>query len=118
VHEFCSDGAIHTPADSPDNSSSGSTKFADSSDFFSDKFFLPLRSAMDLTGGNKTDHGPVSSTFADVQDESPDHLFSSGRVSDFWVELDSVERFRVMCDSSIWCGAGLSNDVEICGNLG
>lgn len=63
-------------------------------------------------------HGPICGAFTDVEDEPTDHFFSPRRVGYFWVELDSVERFGVVCDCGEWSCTRLADNVKVGGDLG
>lgn len=52
-------------------------------------------------------------TSADVEDELTNDSLSSGGVCDFWVELDTIDRFGIMRQGRIWGSGRVSNDMKI-----
>lgn len=58
-------------------------------------------------------HCPISATPADVEDKSSDELLASRRMCDFWMELNSVEMFRIMGDGSKGGCLCVPDNVEI-----
>jgi len=47
-------------------------------------------------------HSPMISTFTDVRNEPADDLFTTRGMRDLWMKLNSIERFVVVRDGSIW----------------
>jgi hypothetical protein len=58
-------------------------------------------------------HRPIRPASTNIDHKTSDDLFTKGSMCDFWMELDTVEWFRVMCycgERRCFCGA---NGVEI-----
>ena len=62
-------------------------------------------------------HSPVLFATTDAQHEFTDDFSSPLRMGDLGVELNAVERLRVMCDCGKGCSIRAANDVEIGGKL-
>ena len=58
-------------------------------------------------------HGPVILAATNVVYEPGDDLLSPSGVCHLWMELNAVERFRIMGNGSIGRGFRMTDDVEI-----
>lgn len=58
-------------------------------------------------------HSPVGLAFTDVQDKATDDLAAFRRMGDFRMELNAIEMFDCMRDSSVRCCICSANDMKI-----
>lgn len=112
MHQFCGDSAVHAPADSANDTTLWSTDFTDPSDFFPNEIFLHRWLAKLKEVPIMAYHSPVAPTPTYIQDESTDDLFTTRRMRDFRMELNSIEGFIIVRDGGIWSRMRVSNNMK------
>jgi len=113
VHELGSDSRVDTTANSSDDLTLLSTDFPDTGDLLGDKGFLLLSDLYHVRRDKTTHHAPSGLDLTDVLDESSNNLLSFRAVGDFRVELNTVDRFCFVGDSSVRGSRGGSNGGEV-----
>jgi hypothetical protein len=98
----------------------GTNKLTNTFDFFIDEGVLQYsRSEISYTSFTisrvKAHHSPLLFTFTNVQDEPPQYILSFQRVSNFRVELNSVNFLLVVSDRGERCRFGSGDSGEIFG---
>lgn len=100
MHELRSDATVDTTTDCTNDTTLVTANLSYPSDLLANELF----------------HRPVCLATADVEDKPADDLTSAGRVSDFGVELDTVEWFRVVGNSGEGCVGRVTDDMEVLGD--
>jgi len=120
VHQFCSDSTVHSSANGTDNPTLGTTNLSNTGDFLPDELFLGISYGQKAVNerGIDTDHSPVLFATANVDNKATNDFLAPRRMCDFWVKLDAIERFCVVCNSCVWCRVCTSDDMEIGRHLG
>jgi len=120
VHQFGGHRAINAATDGTYNPTSLATDFANASDFLPNKFLLRRHRVSAHISIHQaihiyvcTYHSPIVLAATNIVHEPGDDLLSPRGVRHLWVELNAVERFRIMRDGGIGRGCRMANDVEI-----
>lgn len=118
MHQFSSDSAVDTTADRPNHSPLRSTDLADAGDLLVDEFLLSTTPAAvskipSYSGSLVADHCPVCRTAADTKNELSDDFSSAWRVSDFWMELNTVPWFVIVGNGCEGGARGMPNNMEV-----